>query len=72
MKKFEIKKTDQDKWLVSHNEVPKFTCLFEDKKFNYSRKITGLSDPTGNQKEIVLLQKMEKWLTQYHMEKING
>ena len=72
MKKFEIKKTDQDKWLVSHNEVPKFTCLFEDQKFNYNRKITGLSDPTGNPKEIVLLQKMEKWLTQYHMEKING
>lgn len=29
MKKFEIKGTDDGKWLVSHNEPPKFTCLFE-------------------------------------------
>lgn len=72
MKKFEIKGTDDDKWLVLHNEVPKFTCLFENKRFNYERTITGLWDPTGNPKEVLLLQKMEKWLKEYHMEKING
>lgn len=72
MKKFEIKKTDQYKWLVYHHEIPKFTCLFEDKKFNYSRIIEGLTDPTGNLKEIELLQKMEKWLKQYHKDKIDG
>lgn len=72
MKKFEIKKTEQEKWIVSHNEVPKFTCLFEDKKFNYSRIIKGLSDPTGDPAEIQVLQKMEKWLKQYHKDKING
>nr|WP_315224894.1 hypothetical protein [uncultured Flavobacterium sp.] len=72
MKKFEIKKIDPDSWMVSHNELPKFTCRFEDRKFNYSRTITGLSDPTGDPKEIKLLQKMEKWLSEYHMDKING
>lgn len=72
MKKFQIKNADQGKWLVSHNEFPKFTCLFENKKFNYSRIITGLSNPTGDPKEVQLLQKMEKWLKQYHKEKING
>lgn len=72
MKKFEIKKADQHKWLVSHNEVPKFTCEFENKKFNYQRTIKGLSDPTGDPKEIQLLQKMEKWLKAYHKDKING
>jgi hypothetical protein len=72
MKKFDIKKTDQDKWMVSHNEGPKFSCLFEDKKFNYSRIITWLSDPTGDFKEIESLQKMENWLRQYHRDKING
>ncbi|GGF14518.1 MAG: hypothetical protein ABIP27_07475 [Flavobacterium circumlabens] len=72
MKKFTITNTDQNKWLVSHNEFPKFTCLFEDKKFNYKRTITGLLDPAGNPKEIQLLQKMEKWLEEYHKEKING
>jgi hypothetical protein len=72
MKKFEIKKISDDSWMVSHNELPKFTCRFEDRKFNYNRTITGLSDPTGDPKEIQLLQKMEKWLSQYHMDKING
>jgi hypothetical protein len=72
MKKFEIKKTDHDKWLVYHHEIPKFTCLFEDKKFNYSRIIKGLTDPTGNLKEIEMLLKMEKWLKQYHKDKIDG
>lgn len=72
MKKFEIKSTDGDKWLVSHNELPKFTYRFEQGKFNYSRTIKGLSDPTGDPKEIQLLQKMEKWLARYHMDKING
>jgi len=72
MKKFEIKKTEQNQWLVSHNEFPRFTCLFEDKKFHYSRTITGLLDPTGSPEEIQLLQKMEKWLSRYHMDKING
>ena len=72
MKKFEIKDNGSDQWMVCHNEVPKFTCIFENKKFNYSRTITGLSDPTGNSKEIQLLLKMEKWLSQYHMDKING
>lgn len=71
MKKFEIKKISEDKWMVYHNEVPKFTCHFENKKFNYSRTINGLSDPTGDPKEIQLLQKMEKWLIQYHKDKIN-
>ncbi|UUF12399.1 MULTISPECIES: hypothetical protein [Flavobacterium] len=72
MKKFKIIKQDSGKWLVSHNEVPKFTCLFENKKFNYQRTITGLSDPSGNPEQIHLLQKMEKWLSQHHGEKING
>jgi len=72
MKKFEIKNTDRDKWLVSHNEFPKFTCLFENKRFHYQRTITGLSNPSGNPKEVKLLEKMEKWLKQYHKEKING
>lgn len=72
MKKFEIKNADQNKWLVTHNEFPKFTCQFEDKRFNYERTITGLSNPSGNRNEIQLLQKMEKWLKQYHKDKING
>lgn len=72
MKKFEIKNIQQDKWLVLHNEVPKFTCLFEDKRFHYQRTITGLCNPTGDLKEVQLLQRMEKWLKQYHKEKING
>jgi hypothetical protein len=72
MKKFEIKNAHQNKWLVSHNEFPKFTCLFEDKRFNYQRTITGLSNPSGDLNEIQLLQKMEKWLKQYHKDKING
>lgn len=72
MKKFKIENTDKGSWLVSHNEFPKFTCLFEDKKFNYQRTITGLLDPSGDPKEIQLLQKMEKWLKQHHREKING
>ncbi|MFD2939153.1 hypothetical protein [Flavobacterium notoginsengisoli] len=72
MKKFKIKKQENDNWLVSHNEFPRFTCLFEDKKFNYQRTLTGLKDPLGDPKEIQLLQKMEKWLSQHHKEKING
>ena len=69
MKKFKIQKQENHSWLVSHNEVPKFTCLFEDKKFNYQKTFTGLSDPEGDLKEIQLLQKMEKWLKEYHKEK---
>lgn len=72
MKKFKIKMTDQDKWMVSHNEHPKFTCLFQTNRFNYERTITGLTDPTGDSNEIELLGKMEKWLRQHHKEKING
>lgn len=72
MKKFEIKKTAQGSWIVSHNEIPRFTCEFNDRKFHYSRTITGLLDPTGNPEEIKLLQRMEKWLSRYHMDKING
>jgi hypothetical protein len=72
MKKFEIKKADKDKWLVSHNEHPKFTCLFEDKKFNDKRNITGLANPVGDPKEVQLVGKMEKWLREYHKDKING
>lgn len=60
MKKIEIKGTDDGKWLVSHNEVPKFTFLFENKRFSYQRTITGLTDPTGNPKEVQVLQKMEQ------------
>jgi hypothetical protein len=71
MKKFEIKNEGKGKWLVSHNEHPKFTCLFEDKKFNYKKTITGLSDPSADLNEIRLLQRMEKWLHQYHKDKIN-
>jgi hypothetical protein len=72
MKKFEIKGTDDGKWLVSHNEVPNFTCLFENKRFNYLKAITGLTDPTGDPKEVQLLQKMEQWLRRYHKDKIDG
>jgi len=72
MKKFKIQKQENHSWLVSHNEFPRFTCLFEDKKFNYQRTITVLSDPSGDLNEIQLLQKMEKWLKQHHKEKING
>lgn len=72
MKKFEIKDMGEDRWLVSHNEVPKFTCRFENKKFNYQRTINGLSNPRGDKNEIQLLEKMEKWLRQYHKEKIDG
>ncbi|OIV40603.1 hypothetical protein [Flavobacterium johnsoniae] len=72
MKKFEIKKIAPESWMVSHNELPRFTCSFEDRKFTYSHTITGLSDPTGDPKEIQLLLKMEKWLSQYHKDKIDG
>lgn len=71
MKKFDIKKAEDNNWLASHNEFPKFTCLFEDRKFYFHRTITGLADPCGDAAEIQLLEKMEKWLTQYHSEKIN-
>lgn len=66
MKKFEIKGTDDGKWLVSYNEVPKFTCLFENKRFSYQRTITGLTDPTGNPKKVQVLQKMEQWLKKFY------
>lgn len=72
MKKFEIKDNGTDKWIVIHNEVPKFTCLFENKRFNFQRIIAGLSDPTGDPKEVQLLQKMEQWLKRYHKDKIDG
>lgn len=72
MKKFEIKGAGPDKWLVLHNEVPKFTCQFENKRFNYQRTITGLTDPTGDPKEVQLLEKMEQWLKRYHKDKIDG
>lgn len=71
MKKFDIKKAEDNNWLVSHNEFPKFTCRFENKKFNFKRIITGLADPSGDTAEIMLLDKMEKWLRQYHNDKIN-
>jgi len=71
MKKFEIKKAADNNWMASHNEHPKFTCLFEDKKFYLKRTITGLSSPSGDLNEILLVQKMEKWLTRYHKDKIN-
>lgn len=71
MKKFEIKKAGEDTWLASHNEHPKFTCQFENKKFYQKRTVTGLSNPSGNLDEILLLQKMERWLGQYHKDKIN-
>lgn len=72
MKKFEIKDAGGGKWLVSHNEVPKFTCQFENKKFNDERIINGLADPTGSPKEVQLLEKMEQWLRRYHKGKIEG
>ncbi|MCC9065617.1 hypothetical protein [Flavobacterium piscisymbiosum] len=71
MKKFEIKKISPESWVVSHNEFPKFTCVFENKKFAFSKTINGLQDPIGNPKEGQLLEKMEKWLLQYHKDKIN-
>ena len=69
MKKFEIKDAGENKWMVSHHEIPKFTCLFEDKRFSHQRTITGLSDPTGNPTEVQLLLKMEQWLKRYHKDK---
>ncbi|MFD1605294.1 hypothetical protein ACFSJW_01730 [Flavobacterium artemisiae] len=72
MKKFEIKDAGAGIWLVSHNEVPKFTCRFENKKFNYQRTISGLTNPTGDKNEIQLLEKMEQWLRRYHREKTDG
>lgn len=72
MKKFEIKNEGKGKWLVSHNEFPKFTCQFENKKFNNKKTITGLSNSTGDPKEVQLMQRMEKWLQQFHKEKINA
>jgi len=71
MKKFEIKEAGPGTWLVSHNEFPKFTCRFENKRFNSKRTIKGLSNPSGDLNEIRLLDKMEKWLQQYHKDKIN-
>lgn len=54
MKKFEIKKTAQGSWMVSDNELPRFTCQFEERKFHYSRTITELFEPTGGPGEIKL------------------
>ncbi|WP_428232755.1 hypothetical protein [Flavobacterium sp.] len=56
MKKFVIKKKDPYNWIVSHNEFPKFSCIFENKKLSFSKKIKGLNDPTGDAKEVSLLQ----------------
>ena len=70
MKKFEIKSKEDNQWFVSHNEFPKFTCHFENKKFNISRTLNGLEDPIGNFNEIKLLQKMEQWLLRYHKDKV--
>ena len=72
MKKFGIKEADPGKWLVSHNEYPKFACQFENKKFHNQRTLTGLSNPSGDLNEIRLLDKMEKWLQQYHKDKITN
>lgn len=72
MKKFEIRDIGENRWLVSHNEQPKFTCLFENKKFNEKRTIKGPADPTGNPGEVQLLQKMQQWLRRYHSQKTDG
>ncbi|KIQ14757.1 hypothetical protein B0A72_14615 [Flavobacterium pectinovorum] len=69
MKKFAINKTADDHWTITHNEFPKFTCKFENKKFNISRTINGLENPMGDPKEVRLLQRMEQWLLQYHKDK---
>lgn len=70
MKKFEIKKIHPDNWIIFHNEFPKFTCQFENKKFNISRTLNGLEDPVGDPAEVKLLQKMEQWLLHYHKDKV--
>lgn len=70
MKKFEIKKILSDGWIISHNEFPKFTCEFENGKFNISRTLNGLDNPLGNPAEVKLLQKMEQWLLRYHKDKM--
>lgn len=70
MKKFEIKQMVPENWIVTHNEFPKFTCHFENRKFNISRILNGLDDPMGNPNEVRLLQKMEQWLLRYHKEKM--
>lgn len=71
MKKFGIKKTGENKWVVSHYEFPKFTCTFENRKFHNSSKIKGLFDPTGDLKEVLVLQLMEDWLGKNHPDKIS-
>lgn len=50
MKRFEIKKINQNHWIISHNEYPKFTCTFEDKKFIYGKKIKALAGLVNNTK----------------------
>ncbi|MWB93054.1 hypothetical protein GON26_01655 [Flavobacterium sp. GA093] len=70
MKKFEIKKKLPNSWILSHHEFPKFTCEFENGKFNLSRTLMGLDDPLGNHTEVKLLQKMEQWLLRYHKDKM--
>lgn len=72
MKKFTIKKQQGGKWLAAHNEHPRFTCLFEDKKFHYERTAIGPIGQSWDLEQIQLLEKMEKWLSRYHKEKING
>lgn len=71
MKKFGIKKSGENKWVVLHHEYPKFTCTFENKKFHgTTKKIKGLLDPTGDLKEVMALQLMEDWLAKNHLDKI--
>ena len=70
MKKFEIKEILPESWIVSHNEFPKFTCRFENKKFNISRIVNGLDDPMGNPGQVRVIKKMEQWLMQYHKDKV--
>ena len=70
MKKFGIKKSGENKWIVSHYEFPKFTCTFENKKFDITRKIKGLPDSTTDLKEVLILQHMEQWLIKNHTNKI--
>lgn len=69
MKKFEIKKKSQNKWLVIHHEFPKYTCEFENHKFNEKRKIEGLSN-MYDLKEIFIFKQMEEWLVKNHIDKL--
>jgi len=44
----------------------------KNRKFYDERTIKGLSNPTGDPKEVQLPQKMQKWLKEYHKDKIKG